>query len=682
MEGPRYPAGAEVRAGDLRYGETTKARQILARFADIASGGVATGLTVTSEGVSGTFAIASGHGYTPRGDYIELPTGAAGQSIVSPAGDQTHNYVCVLYYESTQKPGASRLTGTASDRQTVGSSRLLVLTVDEYTALPSSSDILTQPARDRLLVCAIVRRASTSSAVLTVEIVEEPGPTQVVKSCTQPLAITGVIVAAIDENCPEGLATLTCQFNTPNVQLKWASPGAVAGPFQTATQGTLTLVDGNGLELVVVIDDTDTVLPLNANIAGPITDTLVVTQLYTNVVQLASASDHEHRAKTGGEIISAENVHGTRLEQILGVSLEQIRGMLEVGSQLLTHSNADIVTLFGNLPKLVHGASGATLVAGQKNCLYEHKGNNSTGSTRRLRVYWTSAGELWVTHNAKHFNEGVPSDATKTWTRDTAYGDAPTTASLLYRLGNDGTFSFYARSAAAADDWVDADWPTGGAGSGDVNVGGSVLVGNTVVASSSITAVTGNVSAASGNVSAGVNVTAGGDVAAGNDSTAVANMTAGGEFTWTAPKTFTRYYAANSLASNEEATGPYSVLPDALYFRLPDLAGGHVGLDLPQGAIIQNIKVHYRAWNAGNIIVTLYKTDFPLGSPITDTPLAGSTFAVAANNPNFTFLGSPGGLPATLSGAFAYFVRITNNLGGNLDYHGLQVEYTMSQVVL
>lgn len=469
MKGPIFPPAAEVRAGDLRSGDTSKSEAILQRQEDFAVPGVAEGLVVTVSG--STFAITAGRGYTLNGEEAILLEGASGQSIVSPAGDQEYNYVCVFYTENSVKPTASRLTGATANRLRQPDGQLVVLTQTQYEALPVATKDITALARERICITAVLRRQSSSSAITTLEIVEAPSTANTVLTISPANIAVGCVITAIDQEVAEGDALLNIQWDS-DIQMQWSSPGSAYGSWVSLAQGLNTIVDDDGFELSVYVDDLSLVLPLNNTVPGPYPETLTVRRLYDATASRASARDIEHRQKQGGEIISSGNIHGTRLEQIQSSSVERLRGMLEVGVDLLANGDADILKLFGNLPKIVQGASEAALVDGQKDLLYEHRLVNSDGDTFCLRVYGASTGGRWITLNAKHLNELI---GTTPWTRSADYGDLPGQASYLIRL-NRSVIGFSCRLGGLGDSWDDNDFVDIGTGKGNATFSGDVLV--------------------------------------------------------------------------------------------------------------------------------------------------------------------------------------------------------------
>jgi len=407
-ERSNYPQGVEVRAGDLQFTESSKSAAILSRFADTMVPGVVEGLTVSnSKTANGLFDVIKGYGYTPNGERAELLGSQTGLSPATAVTDTTTNVVCVMYREFTEKPGAHITDFVARDRRTRRTAELLVFTLADFNALPTSTSDLSLNAQDRALIIALVNRQANSANPLIITL---PPYFLAIKSMEQPYAIPGVTVAAVDSDtlnsdpfpAAGGTSNAFFSYDTLSYTLIYQAPfdaqpgtGVVVG-----AGGAFQLASNNGLTVDVVVEADQLIKRTTLSI---LTAQPAVTTLFERVVNRVYAPDEEHRHTLGTRSPATVNPHGRGLADAAGAT-EYLPGALVPGQELLSTTNS------ADSPRYLHKRSGASNIERTADKLWE-----GDSGKPKVRTYGKqSVGHLELTVNAKYDNTldvWVPDDA-------------------------------------------------------------------------------------------------------------------------------------------------------------------------------------------------------------------------------------------------------------------------------
>lgn len=321
-----FPEGVEVHQRHLENTETTKAKAIVDRTTDIADYGVVSGLVVSVNGVDTTRVdITSGAGYAPNGERVTLSANQTSVQLASYAAS-TKNYILLMYDELQSLPEAHETDGTTRNTKVVESSRLVVVTEAAYNAMADTDRVLSNNARDRALIIAIVT-ANGSGVALTSSSIVAPSTFDAALAATQPINITGIQIIAVGASTPSGVGSLS--FTAATKVLKWQAPGEGgygANKTLTASQAeTLTSLNGHTLLVNVsysILSSTDQ------------TDNITISDLYSQSVPRFSAVDMHHRSMIGSGQPSASNPHGMTLDDLSPGAA----GSLEVHQDLM-HSN-------------------------------------------------------------------------------------------------------------------------------------------------------------------------------------------------------------------------------------------------------------------------------------------------------------------------------------------------------
>jgi hypothetical protein len=307
MDRSLYPEGVEVHQRHLENTETTKAAAIKRLTTDATSRGVVSGLGVTVNAVTNTrIDVAAGTGYVANGDYVNLTVAKTNLALA----DYTlgaKNYVLLMYDEVQSSPEAHETDGTTRNTKATNSPRVVILTESAYNALPQTDAILANNAKDRSLLLAIVT-ANGVGVALTASSIVGTSVFRTVLNSSQPVNISGVKVLQVDSFTAVGNGTLS--FTAATKVITWAAPGDTAGAGVTLTTSqSYTLASANGRTLV--IDVVFSQLPSTNQ-----TDTIVITDIYTQTAPRFTAIDAQHRSQLGSGIPTPNNPHGLTLDDL------------------------------------------------------------------------------------------------------------------------------------------------------------------------------------------------------------------------------------------------------------------------------------------------------------------------------------------------------------------------------
>jgi hypothetical protein len=444
--------GVEVTQAQLVHEHDALASNIIQRFVDGQTTGVASGLTVTVNGSNATLIdIAAGHGYSPNGDWVELAAPATSVGL-SDYTLGTVNYVCAIYTEVDSRPEAHEVDGTTRNTQAARAARVRVMTEDELNALPATSSDLSIDALDRTLVIASVTAQGVGVGLVSANITNAAVPTRVL-SITQPSTMTGVEVISLSEGTPTtaeriavsdnalttARASIRMTYSGSNVQLAYRAPGETYGSFGTAT----TVVDGVNPPLPsfagrsAIVRVYSQALPRTDTSPPTVTEDLIVSDVYDEAVTRAGARDEQHRHADGATVIPAStNPHGLKLED-----LGQVQRVLQT---LFTGASLNGTRVQTMVPHLYSSQSAqSTNLNTKATLIWEF----ATQSSQRLRFYVVGVGGppndswgLYVTVNARWIDDG----ATGAWKAD----DTSQRANKLFLIGTQ--YGWYGRTATAS----------------------------------------------------------------------------------------------------------------------------------------------------------------------------------------------------------------------------------------
>jgi hypothetical protein len=319
-----FPDAVEVHGRHLRnesrFRDDADKRNLLA----LGMSGVLSGFEITINAGNNTrIDISAGSGYTPNGEYVEA--GPFTNVALADSSSGAVNYILIVYDELQSEPEAHETDGTTRFTKATASPRLAVLTALDYNALPQSEPTLILNSKDRALIIGIV--VGTGGA-LTPNSITMPRKYSRVLEASQPVNITGVKISSISPGTQIGTGTLTWNA-APGNTLTWQAPGdgAPGAPTSISSSGEYTVTSSGGTSIKVVV--TFSLLPSTNK-----SDSIVISDIYTDPVARFTAEDWQHRTMLGSGNPTVHNPHGMTFDDLSpGVS-----GSLEE-HQDLAHSN-------------------------------------------------------------------------------------------------------------------------------------------------------------------------------------------------------------------------------------------------------------------------------------------------------------------------------------------------------
>lgn len=324
-----WPEGCEVHQRHLQNETTERISATNQLIGDTTSKGVVSGLSVTINGGDNTKVdISSGYGYAPNGEYVELGTS---QTAIALAGITFGyvNYILLMYDEVNSSPEAHETDGTTRYTKATVSPRVVVLSAAQYTAMAATDAVLSNNAKDRALLVAIV---TGTGGALTTSAIQQSTTFNAVLQSNQPNNITGVLITNIDPNTSTGSGTLSYEY-TPQ-RIRWQAPGEGSpGSWTTLTTSGQYTVTSSGAR-TLTLNITASTLPLTNQ-----SDTITIANVYGQTIPHFTAIDSHHRSLTGSGVPSTTNPHGMTIEDLSpGAS-----GTLE-GHQDVEHANGLVRT--------------------------------------------------------------------------------------------------------------------------------------------------------------------------------------------------------------------------------------------------------------------------------------------------------------------------------------------------
>lgn len=301
-----FPESVEVHSRHLTFESDSRVADENQLRKDGTSRGVMSGLTVTvNAGDNTRIDIATGSGYAPNGEYLTLSVAQTAIQLASNVlGIQ--NYVMLMQDALQSSPEAHEADGSTRNTKSVNNARVVVLTAASYNALPNSDAVLSNNAKERALVVAIV---TGTGGALTGNSIASPSVFRSVLQTNQPTNITGLKIIGIDSTTAVGTGTLT--FLTGPKTITWQAPGeGVAGAtttFTTSQVYTITSSGGKTLQVNVTFSQ----LPVTNQ-----SDSIVVTNIYNQTVPRFTAGDYHHRSYLGTGIPTTTNPHGLTIDDL------------------------------------------------------------------------------------------------------------------------------------------------------------------------------------------------------------------------------------------------------------------------------------------------------------------------------------------------------------------------------
>jgi hypothetical protein len=316
-----YPPSVEVHDRHLQNTELQRTESDKQILVDATSRGVVAGLVVSVGSTTTLIDIAAGSAYAPNGEYMQMLVTQSDVSLADYAAG-IKNYILLVYDEQISDSESREADGTTSPTKAEVTPRLVVLAEAAYNALPLSDIVLSNNARDRACIVAIVT-ANGSGVALTTASIQHPTTYGTVISATKTGNISGITLGTIDGNTPIGDGELA--YTAYNQSITWKAPTGSTGPSKIiSTDGIYTLTSSTGCTLDISVESS--LLPLVNK-----TDIVTITSVYTQSVTRHTAEDFQHRSMLGSGVASTHNPHGLTYADIggsTGGSVEEHQDMM------------------------------------------------------------------------------------------------------------------------------------------------------------------------------------------------------------------------------------------------------------------------------------------------------------------------------------------------------------------
>jgi hypothetical protein len=308
MDRSLYPEGVEVHQRDLARTETTKAFHIIERHQRTSNMGLVSGSVVLNAGDATLINVNPVFGFVPNGEIVET-------AVITPAlaladyANGAINYVTAVYTEVNEELQPHETESESQPTSAVRSARIRVFTETEYTGLPDTDDNLNNDAADRALVIARVTGKGVGIA-LTNDDIEPATPfPSAITAVNTTENITGTVLSNIDKTTNTGTGSL--QFEFAAQEIKWKAPGDSAFGAATSlpTSGIFDVISPSGKILTLIVVKSS--LPLSDQ-----TDTIVVSNIYSQSVNRHTSEDEFHRSLLGSGTPTLTNPHGLTLQDL------------------------------------------------------------------------------------------------------------------------------------------------------------------------------------------------------------------------------------------------------------------------------------------------------------------------------------------------------------------------------
>jgi len=324
MQRSLYPSGVIVESDNLQFTESSKINAILSRLLATDTTGVTSGCVVSVNSVNATNVnVAAGTGYAPNGEYVTVPSAVTNLALASYTVGVL-NYVVAFYTETYDDPQPHETNGNSYPTEANPSVRVRIYTQTQFNALPATDSNTTNDAQDRALLLGIVTAQGIGVPLTSTAIVNATAIGGALQVSNLTNLVTGVSVLTIDRTTPSGTGTLTFTYVSGASTLSWTAPGdTTAGtPVTILNSGsyTLTALSGHTLSVLIVFPS----LPTSST-----SDTLQITNLYSQVVPTFTADDILHRSYIGSGVPTKANPHGLTLAD-LGVTTDPTQTHQEI----------------------------------------------------------------------------------------------------------------------------------------------------------------------------------------------------------------------------------------------------------------------------------------------------------------------------------------------------------------
>lgn len=302
MDRSLYPEGVIVNKNDLERTELDRTFHIIQRNDDACSLGIVSGCGVSVNIIDNILIdIASGYGYAPNGELVEILSPSTALALAN-YNINVINYVLAIYTETNDELEPHETNGNSYPTAANRAYRIRILTETEYNSLPLSDDNFTNDALDRSMVLAKIT-AKGIGVGLTLSDIELPTIfNSAIVANNVSGNITGISIASIDRTTPTGIGYL--DFVVSGSTIRWFAPGDAYGAFVSiSTSGLHTITSSNGKTITLLV--TTSSLPGTNQ-----TDTIDISNIYTQDISRFSAEDLHHRSLLGSGVPTIHNPHG------------------------------------------------------------------------------------------------------------------------------------------------------------------------------------------------------------------------------------------------------------------------------------------------------------------------------------------------------------------------------------
>lgn len=299
-----FPEGVAVHQRHLENESDQRIADVTRIVSGQSSTGVVSGLVVSVNPGDGTkIDVTAGSAFSPAGSYMTLGTGRTGLTLaLNTLGAK--NYVLLVYDEAQSDQESHTSDGTLRYTKATNSPRVIVLTDSAYAALPPSDSVLSNNARDRATILAVI---TATGGVLSATDIASPPSFSPVLGATIQNTLPGVTALLIGAGTNTGTGSL---YWDGSGFLTWTAPGDTAGtPVAVSTSQAYTLTSGGGYTFKV--DIAFSVLPITAATAN-----VTVYDVYSQTASRMSLKDSHHRSLVGSGTPSANNPHGMTLDDL------------------------------------------------------------------------------------------------------------------------------------------------------------------------------------------------------------------------------------------------------------------------------------------------------------------------------------------------------------------------------
>lgn len=430
MQGSLFPNGVLVDCAALSRTELTKAAEILRNRADWTCRGIHSGGVVTPNGVTPTkIDVAQLSGFCPNGEYIET---TQDYTLIELDDDTAgvDNYVCAVYTEVNDRNQPHETDGLTYPTRSSMAYRIRVYSETNYLALSDTDDNLSNDARDRMLLLAIVNANGAGMSITTSDITLPTEYNNLMYAVPSDLhTITGVTITGVSSGTEMGTGTVDYTYVAgPTYSLTWTSPtGGIGAVVNPTVDGSYTLSDGAGEYIVVEVVISQ--LPLTT----PHTENVEIYNLYYQQIPRQSAEDFLHRNMIGSGIITPTNPHGLSYDDLYGSDASLLQQHRDVdhcngiwrGSSvniffpgILTTAGGDTFTLVAPAAGDLYFINGKKLDSISQTSIQFIPANvpASASGTHFFEVYVTDTGDLEVLNDTNQPKASYPAVRTMTGT--------------------------------------------------------------------------------------------------------------------------------------------------------------------------------------------------------------------------------------------------------------------------